>query len=186
MVSKHNYREIVTIMDDKIQTKKKINKNKDRQDKGNPKNTKRKPIKIKSRHNPKEIVDISKKESQKETEDGNDTKEATWEIKVEEKADKKVTEENLDETEEEREEDEEESEINDPGEINRIYRKYLKNPKEPEVGGEEMNLEILLINSLKINMGKLQEITDGFLIEKEYISIFCLTETKENCTNFQK
>ena len=34
-------------------------------------------------------------------------------------------------------------------------------------------------------MGKLQEITDGFLVEKEYISIFFLTETKESCANFQ-
>ena len=58
-------------------------------------------------------------------------------------------------------------EISDPVMVNRIYREYLKNPKEPEVEGEEMNLEILLINSLKVNMGKLQEITDGFLIDKE-------------------
>ena len=49
-----------------------------------------------------------------------------------------------------------------------------------------MNVEILLINSLKISIGKLQEITDGFLIDKEYISIFCLTETKENCANYQE
>ena len=171
VLSKHNYREIVVVMENKIQTKEKTNKDKGKQDKEKPKNIKRKPVTVKSKHNPREIVDISKMESQKETEDGNDTKEATWEIKVEEKADKKVTEENLNETEEEQEEDEEEIEINDPGEINRIYRKYLKNPKEPEVGGEEMNLEILLINSLKINMGKLQEITDGFLIDKEYIRV---------------
>ena len=49
-----------------------------------------------------------------------------------------------------------------------------------------MNTEILLINSLKINIGKLQEITDGFLINKSYTSIFCLTETKVNCANHQE
>ena len=55
-----------------------------------------------------------------------------------------------------------------------------------QVGKSMMNVEILLINSLKINIGKVQEITDGFLIDKEYISIFCLTETKENCANYQE
>ena len=62
----------------------------------------------------------------------------------------------------------------------------MRDPKEPEVGGEEIDLEVLLVNSLKINAGKIQEITDGFLVEKEYISIFCLTEMKVNCTNFKK
>ena len=36
--------------------------------------------------------------------------------------------------------------INNISLVNRIYRKYVKNPKEPEVGGEEIDLEILLIN----------------------------------------
>ena len=95
--------------------------------------------------------------------------ENTWNIVITEEADKKVSEENTNETEEEqREEEETEIEINDLEQVNRIYRKYLKKPKEPDVGGEEINLEILLINSLKINMGKIQEITDGFLVEKEY------------------
>ena len=113
--------------------------------------------------------------------------ESTWSIEITEETDKKVSEENTNGTEEEqREEEETEIEINDLEQVNRIYRKYLKDPKDPDVGEEEMNLEILLINSLKINIGKIQEITDGFLVEKEYISIFCLTETKENCANFQK
>ena len=62
--------------------------------------------------------------------------------------------------------------------VNRIYREYVKNPKGLEAGMEEIDLEIMLVNSLKINAGKIQEIVDCFLIEKEYISIFCLTETK--------
>ena len=77
-----------------------------------------------------------------------------------------------------------EIDINDIILINKIYKKYIKNPKEPEVGGEDIDLEILLVNSLKINAGKIQEIVDSFLIDKEYISIFCLTETKINCANF--
>ena len=70
--------------------------------------------------------------------------------------------------------------------INKIYKKYLGTPKEPGVEKSTMNTEILLINSLKINIGKLQEITDGFLINKSYTSIFCLTETKVNCANHQE
>ena len=79
-----------------------------------------------------------------------------------------------------------EIDINDLAQVNRIYRKYVKDPKEPEVGGEEIDLEVLLVNSLKINAGKIQEITDSFLVEKEYIRIFCLMETKVNCTNSKK
>ena len=74
-------------------------------------------------------------------------------------------------------------EIDNPVMIQRIYRKYLGIPKDVGVEKSTMNTEILLINSLKINIGKLQEITDGFLINKSYTSIFCLTETKANCAN---
>merc|ERR1711888_87854 len=70
--------------------------------------------------------------------------------------------------------------------ISRIYKKYLREPKEPKVEKSMMSVEILLINSLKISIGKIQEITDGFLIDKEYVSIFCLTEMKENCANYQE
>merc|ERR1711888_437504 len=68
--------------------------------------------------------------------------------------------------------------------LRRVYNNYVKSPKGMEEGIGEVDLEILLINSLKINAGKIQEIIDSFLINKEYISIFCLTETKINCANF--
>ena len=70
--------------------------------------------------------------------------------------------------------------------IKKIYKKYLGTPKEVGVEESTMNTEILLINSLKINIGKLQEITDGFLINRSYTSIFCLTETRANCANCQE
>ena len=60
----------------------------------------------------------------------------------------------------------------------------MKAPKGIEEGAGEIDLEIMLVNSLKINAAKVQEIIDGFLIDKPYISIFCLTETKVDCVNF--
>ena len=59
--------------------------------------------------------------------------------------------------------------------LNRVYKRYVKDPKEIEEGIGEVDLEIMLVNSLKINAGKVQEIIDSFLINKTYISIFCLT-----------
>merc|ERR1711888_426257 len=120
--------------------------------------------------------------------------EKTWEIRIEGEEDTEVLEENPiveinSEEPEERDILEEEGnieEIDNPRMINRIYKKYLRKPKEPGVEKSMINTEILLINSLKISIGKLQEITYGFLIDKEYVSIFCLTETKENCANYQE
>ena len=43
----------------------------------------------------------------------------------------------------------------------------------------------MLINSLVINAGKIQEITDTFLMDRTYISIFCFTETKVDCIDFR-
>ena len=62
--------------------------------------------------------------------------------------------------------------------------KYIRKVKiiDPELG--KIDLEILLINSLTINVGKVQEVTDAFLINKEYISIFCFTETRVRSINF--
>ena len=68
--------------------------------------------------------------------------------------------------------------------INNLYTKYVKAPKDIEEGIGEIDLEIMLVNSLKINAAKIQEIIDGFLINKPYINIFCLTETKVDCVNF--
>ena len=67
---------------------------------------------------------------------------------------------------EETQDSEAEIDMNDIMLINRIYKKYIKNPKKTEVGGEDIDLEVLLINSLKINAGKIQELTDSFLIDK--------------------
>ena len=70
------------------------------------------------------------------------------------------------------------NDMNDIQLLNRVYRKYVKNPKGIEEGTGDVDLEIMLINSLKINAGKVQEIIDSFLINNTYISVFCLTETK--------
>ena len=103
----------------------------------------------------------------------------TWVIRIEEEKDTVVSEENpiieeeiaeisREESEERNilEEEGEIEEIDNPIMINRLYKKYLREPKDPEVGKDIMNIEILLINSLKINIGKLQEITDGFFIDR--------------------
>ena len=74
--------------------------------------------------------------------------------------------------------------INNTAMLRRVYNKYVKSPKGIEEGIGEVDLEILLINSLKINAGKMQEIIDSFLVNKEYISTFCLTETKVDCIDF--
>ena len=68
--------------------------------------------------------------------------------------------------------------------MNNIFKKYIRAPRgiDEEIG--DINLEILLVNSLKINAIKVQEVTDAFLEDKPYISIFCFTETKVDCVNF--
>ena len=136
--------------------------------------------------------------TQKDYQNNTADKERTWSMKITGEAVRDVMEIN-ERNETRRDEENEQSirvetdrateteiDINDLAQVNRIYRKYVKDPKEPEVGGEEIDLEVLLVNSLKINAEKIQEITDSFLVEKEYISIFCLTETKVNCTNLKK
>ena len=42
----------------------------------------------------------------------------------------------------------------------------------------------MLVYSLKINASKVQEVIDGFLIDKPYINLFCFTETKVDCVDF--
>ena len=151
------------------------------------KDKKKDKLKIKSIHNPQEMVDIEEIREE-------EIEERTWEIRIEERESMKVLEENQVEEIEDLENEERDilevegdvEEIDNPVMIKRIYRKYLGIPKEVGVEKSTMNTEILLINSLKINIGKLQEITDGFLINKSYTSIFCLTETKANCANCQE
>ena len=43
---------------------------------------------------------------------------------------------------------------------------------------EEMNLEILLVNTLTITATKVQTVIEDFMQEEIYTSIFCFTETK--------
>ena len=61
---------------------------------------------------------------------------------------------------------------------------YVRRVKDINEDLGEINLEILLVNSLKINAIKVQEVTDAFLVNKPYISIFCFTETKVDCIDF--
>ena len=47
-----------------------------------------------------------------------------------------------------------------------------------------MNLEILLLNTLIISAWKVQTVINQFMEEKPYTSIFCFTEIKVDCLNF--
>ena len=47
-----------------------------------------------------------------------------------------------------------------------------------------MNMELLLINSLKINAFKVQTVIENFIKDKNYTCIFCLTETKVDSLDF--
>merc|ERR1711888_194572 len=49
----------------------------------------------------------------------------------------------------------------------------------------DRDLEILLINSCKINVMKVQTIVNNFIIDKDYSTIFCMTETKVKGHDFQ-
>ena len=49
----------------------------------------------------------------------------------------------------------------------------------------DTDLEILLINSCQINAIKVQTIINDFLTEKNYSTIFCMTETKVKGHDFQ-
>ena len=53
---------------------------------------------------------------------------------------------------------------------------------DPEAGN--IDLEFLLVNSQKITVAKVQEVADAFMIEKDYITFLCFTETKVDCINF--
>merc|ERR1712121_113022 len=53
------------------------------------------------------------------------------------------------------------------------------------MGPTETDLEVLLINSGKIDAIKVQTIINNFLIDNEYTSIFCMTETKVKELNLQ-
>jgi len=46
-------------------------------------------------------------------------------------------------------------------------------------------LEFLLINSCAINVIKVQTIVEKFIRDREYLSIFCMTETKVDSHDFE-
>ena len=50
---------------------------------------------------------------------------------------------------------------------------------------EEMDLEVLLMNTLTIKADKMQEVTESFLQEDSYTTIFCFTETKFDNLDFK-
>ena len=70
-------------------------------------------------------------------------------------------------------------------------RLFSKNTQEDieldriDVRLEEMNVELLLINSLMINAVKVQMVIENFIKNKDHTSIFCLTETKVDSLNFK-
>ena len=160
----------------------------------------RNQVRVTTKHNPKEIIDIRnapdqggrrgagtpstpQEGTQMNNQNSTMDKERTWSIEIIGEVDRSNKDSNdlsmtRDEEEtrqdigEERDtETETDIDMNDLVLINKIYRKYVRNPKEPEVGGEDIDLEVLLVNSLKINAGKIQEITDSFLQDKDHISI---------------
>ena len=58
----------------------------------------------------------------------------------------------------------------------------IQNKITPEIG--KVDLEFLLLNTLIITDLKVQEVSDKFLANKPYISIFCFTEIKVDCIDF--
>ena len=54
-----------------------------------------------------------------------------------------------------------------------------------EVVPLDTDLEILLINSCKIDAVKVQTIISEFMTGRDYTTIFCMTETKVEGHNFQ-
>ena len=57
--------------------------------------------------------------------------------------------------------------------------------KNIEVVPLDTDLEVLLINSCKIDAVKVQTIIDEFMTDKDYATIFCMTETKVEGHEFQ-
>ena len=61
----------------------------------------------------------------------------------------------------------------------------MKNSKNNESIPKGTDLEILLVNSCKIDAIKVQTIIDEFMTDNKHITIFCLTETKVNGHDFK-
>merc|ERR1712179_367766 len=60
---------------------------------------------------------------------------------------------------------------------------YIEMEKK-ELVPEDMNMELVLVNSLKINALKVQTVIENFIKDKEHTCIFCLTETKVDSLDF--
>ena len=58
----------------------------------------------------------------------------------------------------------------------------INNNINQEIG--KIDLELLLLNTLTITDLKVHTVTDKFLVNKPYTSIFCFTETKVDCIDF--
>ena len=64
--------------------------------------------------------------------------------------------------------------------INRI------NPTKTQQERKIVDLEFLLLNSLKITAEKVQEVTNKYLLNRKYKSIFCLQKQKQEMISSQK
>ena len=67
----------------------------------------------------------------------------------------------------------------------RLFHIPEKEEKEIEAAPEDTDLEVLLINSCKIEAGKVQTIVEEFMRDKKYTTIFCMTETKVEGHDFE-
>ena len=60
-----------------------------------------------------------------------------------------------------------------------------ENIEEVIVVPTDTDLEVLLINSCRIDATKVQTIVNNFVEDKEHTTIFCMTETKVDSHDFQ-
>ena len=67
----------------------------------------------------------------------------------------------------------------------KLFEDIVLNKIDIDIVPEEVNLEVLLINSLIINVIKVQTVVENFVRDKDYNSIFCMTETKVDSHNFE-
>ena len=72
----------------------------------------------------------------------------------------------------------------------RLYKRLEEDQEETndpitEVVPLDTDLEVLLVNSCKIDAIKVQTIIDEFMTDKDYATIFCMTETKVEGHDFQ-
>merc|ERR1711913_253179 len=72
------------------------------------------------------------------------------------------------------------------GSKKKLFHDHIdENIDEVIVVPTDTDLEILLINSCRIDATKVQTIVNNFVEDKEHTTIFCMTETKVDSHNFQ-